>query len=67
VLLLRIHQGLGLLGLATVVADLLVTKCIRNSTFYFERKYEIVEEDGMYCVRMDGPAVGGWWTTRGPG
>lgn len=44
------HVGLGLLGLATIVADLLVTKCLHNAEFYYDKKYEIVEEDGKMIL-----------------
>ncbi|EGD83495.1 P2X purinoceptor [Salpingoeca rosetta] len=44
-LLVTFGSGLGLLSLATIVADLLVTKCLRNAEFYYDRKYEIVNED----------------------
>ena len=44
------HIGLGLLGLATVIADLLVTKCLKNATFYYGHKYEIIDDDGKRRV-----------------
>lgn len=40
--------GLGLLGLATVVADLLVTKVLERKAFYSSHKFEIVEDDDYY-------------------
>lgn len=40
--------GLGLLGLATVIADLLVTKCLKNAQFYYHKKYEIIEDEGVF-------------------
>eukprot|EP00730_Choanoeca_flexa_P002508 TRINITY_DN11075_c0_g1_i4.p2 TRINITY_DN11075_c0_g1~~TRINITY_DN11075_c0_g1_i4.p2 ORF type:complete len:445 (+),score=92.90 TRINITY_DN11075_c0_g1_i4:2855-4189(+) len=44
-LLVAFGSGLGLLGLATVIADLLVTKCLTNAQKYYDHKFEIVEED----------------------
>eukprot|EP00045_Choanoeca_perplexa_P015391 m.192992 g.192992 ORF g.192992 m.192992 type:complete len:448 (-) comp16971_c0_seq4:56-1399(-) len=44
-LLVAFGSGLGLLGLATVIADMLVTKCLRNAQKYYDHKFEIVEED----------------------
>lgn len=51
------RAGLGLLGLATIVADLLVTKCLHNAEFYYDKKYEIVEEDGT-IPRLSHEGVG---------
>lgn len=43
-LLVAFGSGLGLLGLATVLADLLVTKIIQHRAFYMAKKYEVVDE-----------------------
>eukprot|EP00053_Salpingoeca_punica_P014659 m.133512 g.133512 ORF g.133512 m.133512 type:complete len:401 (+) comp16513_c0_seq1:195-1397(+) len=43
-LLISLGSGLGLLSVATIIADLAVTKCLKRRQFYYEKKYEIVND-----------------------
>eukprot|EP00049_Salpingoeca_infusionum_P019295 m.361227 g.361227 ORF g.361227 m.361227 type:complete len:431 (+) comp19430_c0_seq1:93-1385(+) len=59
-LLVTFGSGLGLLGLATLCADLIVTNCLKKHRFYFGKKYEIItkeEEETFVVIDEDTPLI----------
>ncbi|EDQ92249.1 uncharacterized protein MONBRDRAFT_31366 [Monosiga brevicollis MX1] len=65
-LLVALGSGLGLLGLATVIADLLVTKCIRNANVYYGLKYQVVDEEDIDRAGIDHIPIGDQKLERQP-
>eukprot|EP00054_Salpingoeca_dolichothecata_P012917 m.71889 g.71889 ORF g.71889 m.71889 type:complete len:145 (+) comp20197_c0_seq2:93-527(+) len=53
-LIITFGSGVGLLGVATVLADLMVTKVLSRKEFYKAKKFEFVDEDRDYHVFKQG-------------
>lgn len=39
------HAGIGLLSIATVIADIAVTNLLSKRKFYYSHKYEIIDDN----------------------